>query len=65
LTIGATIVIDLAIMPAVRTEVFLYYGGNILSSVKDTSVVVMKEIMIPILRVRMMKGMHLSSNKSF
>jgi hypothetical protein len=36
LTIGATIVIDLAIIPAVPTDVLRYCGGNILSSVNDT-----------------------------
>jgi len=34
-TIGATIVIDRAIMPAVPTEVFRCCGGNILSSVNE------------------------------
>ena len=34
-TIGATMVMDLAIMPQVPTDVFLLLDGKILSSVKD------------------------------
>jgi hypothetical protein len=35
-TIGATIVMDLAIIPHVPTDVFLLFDGNILSSVNET-----------------------------
>jgi len=65
LTIGATIVIDLAIIPAVPTEVFRLCGGKILSSVKDTCVVVIKEMIMPILRHKMIAGISFSSNFSF
>ena len=64
LTIGATIVIDLAIMPQVPTDVFLFYGGNILSSVKETWVVVMKDMIMPIFNTRMITHIAFSSNAS-
>ena len=63
-TIGATIVTDRAIMPQVPTDVFLFSAGKILSSVKETCVVVMKLFMIPIFRRRISPGMNFSSNLS-
>lgn len=62
LTIGATIVTDLAIMPHDATWVFLFSAGKILSSVKETWVVVMKEWIIPILSINIKQGMNFSSN---
>jgi hypothetical protein len=64
LTIGATIVMDLAIIPHVPTEVFLLFDGKILSSVNDACVVVMNPIIIPIFKVRISIGINFSSNWS-
>ena len=64
LTIGATMVIDLAIMPQVPTDVFLLFDGNILSSVKLTWVVTIKLMMMPIFRTKMQTGIKFSSNLS-
>jgi hypothetical protein len=61
---GATIVTDLAIIPQVPTEVFLLDDGKILSSVKETWVVMMKLIIIPILRQRIKKGITCNSKVS-
>jgi hypothetical protein len=63
-TIGATIVIDLAIIPHVPTDVFLLFDGNILSSVKDTYVVVMKDKIIPIFKINIKTGINFSSKLS-
>lgn len=63
-TIGATMVIDLAIMPQVPTDVFLLFDGKILSSVKLTWVVTMKLIMMPIFKIRISTGIRFSSNLS-
>ena len=63
-TIGATIVIDLAIIPQVPTEVFLLFEGNILSSVKDTYVVVINDKIIPIFNIKISTGINFSSNPS-
>ena len=62
LTIGATIVIDLAIIPHDPTEVFLLLAGNILSSVNEAYVVIMKLIIIPIFKNKIKKGINFSSN---
>ena len=64
LTIGATIVIERAIIPHDPTEVFLLFEGKILSSVKETWVVMMKLMMIPIFKMRMRIGMNFSSKVS-
>lgn len=64
LTIGAMMVTDLAIIPHVPTDVFLFSEGKILSSVNETWVVVMKLFIIPIFRIRIKTGMHFSSNLS-
>lgn len=64
LTIGATMVIDLAIMPQVPTDVFLLFEGKILSSVKLTWVVTMKLMMMPILSTKISTGIRFSSNLS-
>lgn len=63
-TIGATMVIDLAIIPHVPTEVFLLFDGNILSSVKDTYVVVINDKIIPIFNIKINTGIIFSSNPS-
>lgn len=64
LQIGATMVTDLAIIPQVPTEVFLFAGGKILSSVNETCVVMMKAIIMPSLRMRISPGINFSSNAS-
>ena len=63
-TIGATIVIDLAIIPQVPTDVFLLFAGNIRSSVNETYVVIMKPVMMPIFIVKIRIGINLSSKVS-
>jgi len=64
LTIGATIVIDLAIMPHVPTDVFLLFAGNIRSSVNETYVVIMNPVIIPIFIIKIRTGINLSSKIS-
>ena len=61
---GAMMVMDRAIMPQVPHEVFRLLLGNILSSVNETWVVVMKDTIMPILSVRINKGIIWASNFS-
>ena len=60
----ATIVIDLAIIPQVPTDVFLLFAGNIRSSVNETYVVIMKPVMMPIFIIKIRIGINLSSKVS-
>ena len=61
LTIGATIVTERAIIPHVPTDVFLLLAGNILSSVKEIYVVVIKFIMIPNFKIKINTGIDFAS----
>lgn len=65
LTIGAKIVTDLAIIPHVPTDVFLLFAGNILSSVNEIYVVVIKFMIIPSFNINIKTGIDFASKCSF